>query len=77
MRVILEYLKNKNLFFLDSFVTNRSVCRALAKNLHMGFLQRDVFIDNDADPNYIRAQMLKLAHLQQSTKMLLLAMAQK
>jgi polysaccharide deacetylase 2 family uncharacterized protein YibQ len=61
MRVILEYLKNKNLFFLDSFVTNKTVCRTLAKNLHMGFLQRDVFIDNNADSNYIRAQILKLA----------------
>lgn len=61
MRIVFDYLKSRNLFFLDSFVTPLSVCASLAKKTGIDFLQRDVFIDNESDPAHIRAQMLKLA----------------
>lgn len=61
MKVVMEYLKAKDLFFLDSLVTSRSVCPGLAKKLHLDFAQRDVFIDNESDAVYIRSQILKLA----------------
>jgi polysaccharide deacetylase 2 family uncharacterized protein YibQ len=61
MKSVLEYLKSKNLFFLDSLVTNNSVGRALSKKYSLGFAQRDIFIDNETDPEYIREQLLKLA----------------
>lgn len=61
MRIVFDYLKAKHLFFLDSFVTSRTVCRVLSKKVGIGFTQRDVFIDNESDPNYIRSQMMKLA----------------
>jgi polysaccharide deacetylase 2 family uncharacterized protein YibQ len=61
MRVVLTYLKQKNCFFLDSLVTSKSVGRPVAKNLKMVFFKRDVFIDNENDPSYIRQQILEVA----------------
>ena len=61
MSTVLLYLKNKNRFFLDSFVTTKTVCRGLARKMNVGFAQRDVFIDNDNDASAIREQVLKLA----------------
>lgn len=63
MTIILEYLKAKQLFFLDSIVTPRSVVRNLSKNYHVAFAERQVFIDNESDPDYIRGQLLELARL--------------
>ena len=61
MRIVLEYLKTKHCFFLDSMVTPKSVCSSIARTLRLVFFQRDVFIDNDSDSAYIRAQLLKLS----------------
>jgi polysaccharide deacetylase 2 family uncharacterized protein YibQ len=61
MKIIMEYLKKRGMFFLDSFVTPRTVCRKLAKNAGVAFAARDIFIDNENDAVYIRAQLLKLA----------------
>ncbi|MBI5872755.1 MAG: divergent polysaccharide deacetylase family protein [Candidatus Omnitrophica bacterium] len=61
MKVVMEYLKSRDLFFLDSLVTSRSVCRGVARRFKLGFAQRDVFIDNESDAVYIRGQILKLA----------------
>ena len=58
---VLLYLKNKNRFFLDSFVTTKTVCRGLARKMNVGFAQRDVFIDNDNNASAIKEQVLKLA----------------
>jgi polysaccharide deacetylase 2 family uncharacterized protein YibQ len=60
MAIILEGLKKRRLYFLDSYVTSQSVCRDLARGMHVGFAQRDIFIDNSSDPAYIKGQMLKL-----------------
>lgn len=61
MRVILAYLKQKQCFFLDSLVTSKSAGRSVARGLKMVFFKRDVFIDNENDPSYIRQQILELA----------------
>ena len=63
MRIVMEYLKKKNLFFLDSCVTPHSVCKNLAKKFRVGFAGRDVFIDNDSDSSSIKEQLFKLAQI--------------
>jgi polysaccharide deacetylase 2 family uncharacterized protein YibQ len=63
MTIVLEYLKAKKLFFLDSVVTSHSVARGVSKNYHVAFAERQVFIDNESDPDYIRGQLLELARL--------------
>ncbi|MDP2941008.1 MAG: divergent polysaccharide deacetylase family protein [Candidatus Omnitrophota bacterium] len=63
MGIIFRVLKNKHLYFLDSFVSGRSACPALARKISLGFAKRDVFLDNSADPRYIRGQIYKLKNL--------------
>ncbi len=63
VRIVMEYLKKKNLFFLDSCVTPHSVCKNLAKKFRVGFAGRDVFIDNDNDSSSIKEQLFKLAQI--------------
>jgi hypothetical protein len=60
--VMLEAKKRK-LYFFDSFVTNQSVCPALAKKIKIRFAKRDVFLDNQNNPEYIKGQLIKLKRL--------------
>ncbi|MHB8154654.1 MAG: divergent polysaccharide deacetylase family protein [Candidatus Omnitrophota bacterium] len=60
--VMLEAKKRK-LYFFDSFVTNQSVCPALADQLKIRFAKRDVFLDNQNDLEYIKKQLIKLKYL--------------
>jgi len=60
MSIVLNELKRRNIFFLDSFVSPKTVCAALAAKLHAGFARRDVFLDNREDPEYIKGQIFKL-----------------
>jgi polysaccharide deacetylase 2 family uncharacterized protein YibQ len=60
MTSVLEEVKSRKLFFLDSMVTSKSVCSGLARKLHIPFTERDIFLDNKDDPGYIRQQLLRL-----------------
>lgn len=66
MKIVLDYLKKREMFFLDSLVTPRSVCRRLAQSIRLRYAQRNVFIDNESDRAYIRAQLVKLAVMAKS-----------
>lgn len=59
MRVIFGELKKNNMFFLDSLVTNYSVCESSAKEAGVRFVKRSVFLDNESDPAYIKKQFEK------------------
>ncbi|MFH1691743.1 MAG: divergent polysaccharide deacetylase family protein [Candidatus Omnitrophota bacterium] len=61
MKIVMAFLKQNNLFFLDSVVTSKSVCSVCAKKAGVASIRRDVFIDNESDPAYIRKQVMKLA----------------
>ncbi len=63
MRIVFGELKKKNLFFLDSLVTNESVCEPLAKEMKVRFAKRSVFLDNENNPAYIRRQFEKAVNL--------------
>lgn len=56
MKVVLEDLRGKNLFFLDSLTTT-SVTRKVAQEEHWLVHARDVFIDNQNSEPDIRSQM--------------------
>jgi len=67
MGIILSELKNENLFFLDSFTTNRSICQKVAKAAGVKYARRDVFMDipdskfkNEDLLTYIKGQLDKL-----------------
>lgn len=60
MEIVLNELKRRHLYFLDSFVTSKSVCSMIAKRLHLGFARRDIFLDNNEETQYIKRQVNKL-----------------
>ncbi|MCM8798624.1 MAG: divergent polysaccharide deacetylase family protein [Candidatus Omnitrophica bacterium] len=63
MEIILNELKQKNFYFLDSLVTNRSVCQEIAQQIELKFAKRDIFLDNIDDTEYIKGQLHKLAEV--------------
>lgn len=60
MNIVLNELKKRNLFFLDSLVSAKTICSHLAAQLHIGFAKRDVFLDNKEEAGYIKGQINKL-----------------
>ncbi len=61
MRAVMEVVKEKNLFFLDSLTTPASVGSRLAKKMGVKGARRDIFLDNTRDEAYIKAQINGLA----------------
>lgn len=60
MGVVFDELKRRGLYFLDSYVTSDSVGGDLSRKKSLGFAKRDVFLDNEEDPEYIKGQINKL-----------------
>jgi len=70
MRVVLGQIKNKNLFFLDSITSGKSVCKTVAEAMDLRYVSRDVFLDLPSSAydkknisDYIRNQVCKLAQV--------------
>jgi len=63
MKVVFLELKKNNMFFLDSLVTNYSVCETEAKEAGVKFVKRSVFLDNENNPEYIKGQFEKAINL--------------
>ena len=62
MRFIMSYLKEKNIFFLDS-LTEKNICPEISSELGFPIYRRDVFLDNKRDRDYIFAQIDHLAKI--------------
>ncbi|MCU0665968.1 MAG: divergent polysaccharide deacetylase family protein [Candidatus Omnitrophica bacterium] len=60
MAVVLGVLKEKGLYFLDSLVSDKSVCQKQAKEAGVAFAKRNVFLDNQNNAVYVRNQIYKL-----------------
>lgn len=63
MKVVLKIAKTKNLFFLDSKTTNKSVGYKLAKEMGLKAASRQVFLDNTEDADYIKKQIEELVKI--------------
>ncbi|MCP4349866.1 MAG: divergent polysaccharide deacetylase family protein [Desulfobacterales bacterium] len=57
MYQVLSVLKQRGLFFIDSFTTVESLSRSCARSLQIPFAQRDVFLDHFQDPAFVRKQI--------------------
>jgi hypothetical protein len=44
MGVVYRELNDKHLYFLDSYVTPKTICSTLAEEMHIAFAQRDILI---------------------------------
>lgn len=60
MKIIFTEIRRRDLFFLDSLVTEDSICRELSQEMDVRFVQRNIFLDNQDDPAYIKSQFSQL-----------------
>jgi len=56
----MRYLKEKNVFFLDSLTTRNSKVENIADHFGVQSLHRHLFLDNDLSPEYITKQFMEL-----------------
>jgi len=63
MRIVLEELKKRGYYFLDSLTVSGSVAYKVAGELGMRRFRRDIFLDNSKDENYILHQLDLLAKI--------------
>ena len=63
MNQIFTVLKKENLFFIDSRTAPKSQCKASARLFKLKFAQRDIFLDNFQNTEYITGQFQKLKAL--------------
>lgn len=61
MSIIFTELKSNSLFFVDSKVTPKSICRRVAGLKGVAFSERDVFLDNENNRTYIEGQFQEVA----------------
>lgn len=63
MRLVMQELKNRSLFFLDSRTSIETKAYNVARQLQVPAAKRDVFLDNIQSPKAIRSQMNRLIQL--------------
>lgn len=63
METVFRDLKRRGFYFLDSYVSNRSVCEEVAEKVKIPFARRAVFLDNEQSDAAIRKQLLELARV--------------
>ena len=67
MRTVLNVLKEKRMFFIDSKTTPASVGDGLAREMGIHAAARNVFLDNEQDVAAIKVQIDKLAGIARKT----------
>ncbi|HDQ26126.1 MAG TPA: divergent polysaccharide deacetylase family protein [bacterium] len=60
MRIVLNEIKERNLFFIDSLTTPDTIGYKLAARMGVKSSKRDIFIDNEKDEKYITGQFEQL-----------------
>ncbi len=60
MKAMLQELKKHNLYYIDSVTFKDTLGFTIARELGVRTARRDIFLDNEKDADYIRAQIEKL-----------------
>lgn len=60
MRIVLLELQKRKLYFLDSYTTSRSMGAAVAKEINLPHIQRDIFLDHVVTESAIQSQLDQL-----------------
>ncbi len=63
MKIILSEIKARNLFFIDSRTTTKSIAYKLARQMGLACGERDVFLDSEVNERFIFKQVNQLIHL--------------
>ena len=62
---IFSILKKRNLYFIDSRTSDKTLGKPSARLFQIPFAQRDVFLDHSQDPDFIRKQIKELIRIAQ------------
>lgn len=68
MFVVLNEIKTKNLFFVDSLTTEKSICEVVANEIGLPIIKRDIFLDSDQTPEFTRNALHRLVRLAKEKK---------
>jgi polysaccharide deacetylase 2 family uncharacterized protein YibQ len=60
---IFSVLKKKNLYFVDSRTSAKTLCKPSARLFQIPFAQRDVFLDHQQEARFIRKQIKELIRI--------------
>lgn len=60
MKEVLEVVKTRGLFFVDSLTTSHSTAYGTARMLSMAAARRNFFLDNHPDESYVLSQLQRL-----------------
>ena len=60
MNIILGTIKDRNLFFIDSRTSTRSIAYTVAQRMKIPSAYRHVFLDGESQENYIKSQLIEL-----------------
>ncbi len=63
MLYVLEILKAKRLYFLDSYTSNKSILESVTGETGVPFYKRDIFIDDKYDSSSIKNELIKAKDL--------------
>jgi polysaccharide deacetylase 2 family uncharacterized protein YibQ len=67
VRAIVEVAKEKDLYIIDSGTSQKSKFPAIAKEMDVPLLKRDVFLDDISSSTHVRKQMIRLAKISELT----------
>jgi polysaccharide deacetylase 2 family uncharacterized protein YibQ len=59
METVLAEVEKRGLYYLDNLTTGDSVCERIARKKGLPYVNRDLFLDDEADELYIKGQMEK------------------
>lgn len=57
MKIVLAELSRRELYFLDSYTSDRSVAYSLARELNIPSRRRDIFLDHTPTEGFVRSQI--------------------
>jgi polysaccharide deacetylase 2 family uncharacterized protein YibQ len=60
MRAVLEEVRNRGLYFLDSRTTTGTIAIQMAQKMGVPALERSIFLDGSRDESYIEGQIRRL-----------------
>jgi hypothetical protein len=60
MQWLMDSMKNNGQFYVDSLTSDNSVAAKLAKENNVPYFTRDVFLDHEQGPKYVREQFKEL-----------------
>ncbi len=68
MNIILDTLKERDLFFVDSRTTTRSIAYDVAQKMKIPSAYRHVFLDGESQEDYIKGKLIELFRLAQKNE---------